>query len=269
MKSPTTSFSAAQLRRLILEESKRAHVGHIGSSLSIADIMTTLYADVLRIESPTDPQRDRFILSKGHAALCLYVALHLKGWIDRKQLSTYCAEGSQLGVHPEHHLPGVDFSTGSLGMGLSFATGRALGDKKSGNKNRVFVLSSDAECNEGVIWEATMFAAQHQLSNLILMVDYNQQQAFGYTKEVLDMSPMRQRWASFGWDAHDVDGHDRAAMASVISNLNTESGAPHVLIAHTTFGKGVSYMENKIKWHYWPMTDDEFSTAIKEVEATA
>ena len=259
--------SSRQIRRIILDQSKRAHVGHIGSALSIVDIITALYGLVLRIPDPDDPDRDRFVLSKGHAALALYAALFLKGWISEKILNTYCGDGTVLGVHPEHVLRGVDFSTGSLGQGLSMGAGAALAARLQQSSRRIFVLVSDAECNEGSLWEAVMFAAHHHLSNLIAIVDLNGQQALGYTHQVLNLSPMAERWRAFGWDVCEVDGHDVSAITRTIRDLNTSSGPPHVLIAHTIFGKGVSFMENQIKWHYWPMSEEEYQQALREVEA--
>lgn len=253
------------IRRIILQQSKRANVGHIGSALSIADLLAALYGFVLRGDGPADWHRDRFILSKGHAALALYAALRLKEWLTDEELDTFCAEGSFLGVHPDHGLPGVEFSTGSLGLGLSFGAGSALAARLQQSSRRVFVLVSDAECNEGSLWEAVTFAAHHQLANLVAIVDLNGQQALGYTDDVLSMTPLGDRWRAFGWDVHDVDGHDVKAVATTIDNLDG-SGPPHVLIARTRFGKGVSFMENTIKWHYWPMSDEEFRRAVREVE---
>jgi transketolase len=259
---------AREIRRIILQQSKRAHVGHIGSALSIADIVATLYTSVLTISDPGDPERDRFVLSKGHAALTLYAALHLRGWLTDEQLNTYCADGSALGVHPEHTLRGVDFGTGSLGHGLSLGTGAAYAARLQGAARRVFVLVSDAECNEGSLWEAAMFAAHHRLSNLIAIVDLNAQQALGKTADVLDLSPLADRWRAFGWDAREVDGHDVQAIARTIEGLDTACGSPHVVIANTVFGKGVSYMERQLKWHYWPMSDEEFQQALADIQVT-
>lgn len=260
-------IEAQHVRRIILEQSKRANVGHIGSALSIADIIATLYDDVLRIESPDDASRDRFILSKGHAALALYATLSLKGWLPAAALDTYCADDSLLGVHPERALRGVDFSTGSLGHGLAMGAGAALAARLQGSSRRVFVLVSDAECNEGALWESVMFAAHHRLSNLVAIIDLNGQQALGYTDEVLSLSPMPERWRAFGWDVHEVDGHDRLELTATIEGLDTKAGPPHVLVARTTFGKGVSYMERQIKWHYWPMSEGEYEQAMKEIGA--
>lgn len=252
---------------MILEQSKRAHVGHIGSSLSIVDLLAVLYSqtDILRIPAPGDPARDRFILSKGHAALALFCALHLRGWLPAETLDTYCADDSLLGVHPEHGVPGVDFATGSLGMGLGFAAGCALAARIENTDRRAFVLVSDAECNEGAMYEAALFAAQHRLANLVLLVDDNKQQAFGYTKDVLQPTPLAEVWHALSWDTHVVDGHDHDALAETLRGLDYTTGKPHVLLAQTVFGKGVSYMEGVIKWHYWPMTDEEYAQALSEV----
>jgi transketolase len=256
---------AHELRLIVLDQSKRAHVGHIGSELSIVDLIAVLYGHVLRIEAPTAPDRDRFILSKGHAALTLYGALALRGVIPTVALDTYCADDSLLGVHPEVALDGVDVSTGSLGQGLSIGTGSALAGRILGTSHRVFVLLSDAECNEGSVWEAAAFAAHNRLGNLTAVIDLNGQQALGYTDEVLSMSPMAPRWQSFGWDVHEVPGHDIAALVETFDALDHRSDTPHVIIAKTTFGHGVDFMENQIKWHYLPMSDDQYASAITQV----
>lgn len=252
------------MRQIIIEQSKRAHVGHIGSALSVADIIAALYRDVLRVEDTEDPERDRFILSKGHAALALYSALHLRGWMTEEELMSYCADDSLLGVHPEHALRGVDFSVGSLGQGLSFGAGSALAARLRNSARRVFVLVSDAECNEGALWEAAMFAAHHKLSNLTAIVDLNGQQAFGYTSEVLSLSHMPERWRAFGWDVVEVDGHNVEELSAALKGMDDER--PRCVVARTVFGKGVSYMEGQIKWHYYPMSDDEYSMALREIE---
>jgi transketolase len=264
----TTNFSE-RIRRSIIDESQRAQVGHIGSALSIADIVATLYGDILNIEDSGAADRDRFVLSKGHAALALYAALEAAGRLSPEVLSTYCSDGSQLGAHPEHVLEGVDFSTGSLGQGLSIATGAALAARMQRSKRRVFALLSDAECDEGAVWEAAMFASHNQLSNLVAIVDVNGQQALGYTCDVLDLTPLDARWRSFGWDVHVVDGHDPVEMRMTIEGLDTDAGAPHVLLAQTTFGKGVSYMENQIEWHYWPMDQEHYERALEDLAAAA
>ncbi len=258
---------ARQIRRVILEQSKRANVGHIGPALSVADIIAVLYGGVLRATDPKDPERDRFVLGKGHAMLAVHAALYLKGWLSQQELDTYCGDGSLLGVHPEYGLRGVDFATGSLGQGLSLAAGAALAARLQQSPRRAFALLSDAECNEGSVWEAVMFAAHHRLASLIAIVDLNGQQALGYTDQVLSLRPLGERWRVFGWDVHEVDGHDVAALKETLAALDTATGPPHVLIARTTFGKGVSYMEGQIKWHYWPMSDAEYRQALQELEA--
>jgi transketolase len=257
--------AAAAIRRIILRQSHRANVGHIGSALSVADVLATLYTRVLRIPAPGDPDRDRFILSKGHAALALYAALAMKGWLSPADLDRYCGDGTLLGVHPESTLPGVDLSTGSLGLGLSIGAGAALAARYQGSSRRVFVLLSDAECNEGSVWEAVMFAAHHRLVRLVALVDENGQQAFGRTRDVLDLSPLSARWAAFGWDVSDVDGHDPAAIEEAIAAGERRAAGPRVLILRTVFGRGVSFMEGQLRWHYLPMSEAEYRTAMAEV----
>lgn len=262
-------ISPQEIRRIILEQSKRAHVGHIGSALSIADILAALYGGILHIPSPDSANRDRFILSKGHAALALYATFYLCGWIDQEQLDTFHSDNSTLGVHPEHTLTGIDFSTGSLGHGLSMGVGAALAARLQNSQRRVFVLISDAECNEGSLWEAVMFAAHHSLANLVAIIDLNGQQALGYTQEVVSLTPMAERWRAFGWDVHEVEGHNVDSLKQTLTGLDTVNGLPHVVVARTTFGKGVSFMENEIKWHYLPMSDDQYRTALHEIGVTA
>ena len=266
-RDPATSLPALakQIRLAILHGSKRANVGHVGSALSVTDIITALYGQVLRVQAPDDPQRDRFILSKGHAALALYAALRARGWIDDETLASYCRDHSLAGTHPEHQLPGVDFSTGSLGQGLSFGAGAALAAQLSSSDRRVYVLLSDAECNEGSVWESVMFAAQHRLANLVAIVDVNGQQALDHTHRVLDLSPLDARWAAFGWQTQVVDGHDLEQLTAALT-CESASGAPRVVVARTVFGKGVSFMEGQIKWHYMSMNDDEYRLALEQVD---
>ena len=267
-----------EMRRLILEHSKRANVGHIGSCLCVVEIVAALYSNVLRIPSPSSPDRDRFILSKGHAALALYAALVLKGYLAEDALDSFCGDGSLLGVHPEAALTGVDFSTGSLGHGLSIAAGSALAARMQRSSRRAFCLISDGECNEGSVWEAAMFAAHHRLENLTAILDLNGQQAFGLTRDVMDLSNMAERWQAFGWQTSEVDGHSIEDLTKALSE--PANGAPRLVIAHTTFGKGVSYMEqgvpvtrknlpvNRINWHYLPMSAAEYEIALSGLKAS-
>jgi transketolase len=258
--------SAYEISRIVLEQSMRAHVGHIRSALSITGILAALFGGVLR-GGPGDPDRDRLILSKGHAALALYAALHLRGWLSIEDLATYCADNSLLGVHPDSALVGVDFSSGSLGHGLSIGVGSALAARMQQSNRSVFVLVSDAECDEGSLWEAVMLAAHHRLANLVAIVDLNGQQALGYTRDVLSLDSLGDRWNAFGWDVRDVDGHDVEALTNAFSSLPARRDAPHALIAHTEFGHGVSYMRNQIKWHYLPMEPADYERALDDIKS--
>jgi transketolase len=263
----TRRISAQDVARVVIEQSRRANVGHIGSGLSIAGIIAALYNDVLNRPArgaASYAERDRFILSKGHAALALYAALYLRGELSEEQLNTYCGDGSLLAVHPEHDLPGIDFSTGSLGHGLSLGAGAALAARMQGSPRRVFVLLSDAECNEGSTWESVMFAAHWKLSNLTVIVDNNGQQAMGYTCDILNQENAIERWRAFGWQAVQIDGHNSTALRSAL--LAKSDKHPRVIIADTTAGYGVSFMERQVKWHYLPMTADEYEQAKIEVE---
>lgn len=268
-----------EMRLTVLRCSKRADVGHIGSCLCVVDILAAIYGHVLKAASPRDPDRDRFVLSKGHAGLALYAALAQKGWISAKDLETFCGENSLLGVHPEAALPGVDFSTGSLGHGLSMASGAALAARMQGSARKVYCLISDAECNAGSVWEAAMFAAHQGLSNLHVVLDWNGQQAFGLTREVINVPNLAERWRAFGWRVTEVDGHSIPQIAGALL-AEDASSAPHLLLARTLFGKGVSYMEqglpltqnrlpvHLINWHYLPMSETEYEIAIKEVKGS-
>jgi transketolase len=266
------------VRRIILDQSRRANVGHIGSCLCVVEILCALYGKVLRAASPSDPDRDRFILSKGHAALALYAALALKNWIDQRELDAFCGDNTALGVHPEHTVSGIDFSTGSLGHGLAFAAGAALAARMQRSNRRVYCLISDAECNEGSLWESVMFAACQRLGNLTAIIDLNGQQAFGLTRDVMDCSNLGERWRAFGWAPAEVDGHSVDDLTGVLSCPTEPDGAPRVMLARTVFGKGVRYMEQgiavsqyqlparAINWHYLPMTEHEYNLAISDLE---
>ena len=284
LNSPHPRVTSKAIRRIVLEQSKRAHVGHIGSALSVADIIAVLFSgrvDTIGSEAAVAPDsgasgdraslglRDRFVLSKGHAALAVYAALHLQGKMTEETLLTYCGNGGSLGVHPERELAGIEFSSGSLGQGLSVGCGAALAKRLKREPGRVRVLLSDAELNEGSTWEAVMFAAHGKLDNLDVIVDVNGQQALGMTKDVLDLAPLVPRWQSFGWEVRQADGHDPEALVSSLAIMAKGSGKPQVLLAKTVSGKGVSFMESQVKWHYFPMSEPEFITAMAEVERAA
>lgn len=269
--------SPKEMRRIILNQSRRANVGHIGSCLCVVEILSALYSSVLKISNPKDPERDRFILSKGHAGLGLYAALVLKGWLSDEELNTFCGDNTFLGVHPVPDIPGVDFATGSLGQGICIAVGSALAARLQDSKRRVFCLISDGECNEGSVWEAAMLAAQHRLSNLNVIVDCNGQQALNLTRDVLDQWNLAERWRNFGWSSAEVNGHSVSDLADA---LNASSGErPKVIVARTVFGKGVSYMEQgiplsqthlpiqSVNWHYLPMSEHEYRLAMDQLES--
>ena len=268
---------ARKIRRIVLTESKRVNVGHIGSCLCVVDILSVLYGRILNVPSPDAADRDRFILSKGHAGLALYAALHLRGWLSRAELHTFFGEATLLGVHPEHAIAGVDFSTGSLGHGIGLSVGAALAAKLERSGRRVVCLLSDGECNEGSVWEAVMFAAHRGLDNLTAIVDFNGQQAFGSLADVIDQRNLVERWRCFGWEAEEVDGHDIDGLTARLS-APPRDARPRVLVARTVFGKGVSFMErgvarsrpdlrpNRINWHYLPMSDSEYAQAMAELE---
>ena len=264
MNAVERSAYANAIRRTIIEQSYRARVGHIGSALSIADLVAAVIS-AANLEGDAD--RDRIVLSKGHAALALYAALHLEGRLEEGAIDTYCADGTLLGVHPEHGLEGIDFCTGSLGHGLSVGAGAALAAKRHGSDRRVFVIMSDAELNEGSTWEAVMFAAHHRLDNLTLLIDLNGQQALGYTHEVIDLGAVAGKLSAFGWSAESVPGHDQEALATALEPAG--EGMPRAIVAETTFGYGVSFMESQIEWHYLPLDDEKFATALGELELRA
>jgi transketolase len=258
-------LSSRNIRRMIIEQSNRVHIGHIGSALSIVDILVALYSGTLNVNNAKEKDRDRFVLSNGHTALALYVVLQQVGIISQEQLDSFCSNGSYLGVHPDSSIDGVDFSTGSLGQGLSFGVGSALAARIQKSSRRVFVLMSDAECNEGSVWEAIMYSSHMHLSNLVVIIDLNGQQAMGYTKNIINLSPMGDRWEAFNWDVHNVDGNDVDQMKQVLTSLEYCNGQPHVLIANTTFGKGISFMENQIPWHYLPLSPEEYKKSLEEL----
>jgi transketolase len=261
-----SAVTAQNIRRIIIEHSHAAHVGHIGSALSVADIIALLFSEILTISAVDDPMRDRFILSKGHAALALYGALHLRGIVTASQLRSYCTDGTLLSVHPDFHLPGIDYSTGSLGNGLGVAAGIAFGARLKQRSHKVFVLLSDAECNEGSVWEAVMFAAHHGLSSLVAIIDNNGQQALGETKDILDLRPLDEKWRSFGWNVLTADGHSAPALTRAFAQAQAQAQAPSVIIANTVMGHGVSFMENDMRWHYLPLSDAQYAQAMAEID---
>jgi transketolase len=257
------------MRCRILEQSLESQVGHIGSALSIVEIMAVLWARILRHPATRDPDRDRFILAKGHAALALYTVMHGLGLLDDDALHTYCKDGSSLGAHPERGLAGVEVTTGSLGQGLSVGCGLAHALRSRRSPARVFVVISDAECNEGQVWEAVMFAAHNGLDNLIVVVDVNGMQAMGRTEEILDLSPLGPRWRAFGWHDQEVDGHDAESLYAALTTGLEQRRGPAVVLAHTVAGKGVSFMEHQLIWHYRNITPQLARRAVYEIGGCA
>jgi transketolase len=266
----TTRDLARRIRAHALRMTHLSNASHIGSCLSMADLLAVLYGQALRIDpaQPRDALRDRFILSKGHGAAILYAVLAECGFFSLSQLDTYCQDGSSLIGHVNHHVPGVELSTGSLGHGLPVGCGMALAAHREGNPQRVFVLLSDGELDEGSNWEAILFAPHHHLDNLIAIVDYNKIQSFGSVEEVLNLHPLADKFRAFQWGVREIDGHDHTQISHALTELPAEPGKPTAIIAHTIKGKGVSFMENQLKWHYSSPNADQLAVALAELERT-
>ncbi len=259
---------ARRIRGKLVEMSHRSGAAHLGSSLSCVDILVALYWTALSIdpENPSHPGRDRFILSKGHAASALFATLAFKGFFLTEILDTFAEPGSCLEEHPGPGCaPGVEAATGSLGHGLSLGIGMALAGRIQEQLYRVFTLLSDGECNEGSVWEGAMFAAGQRLDNVLAIIDFNKWQATGRSCEVMALNPLQDKWRSFGWSVHEVDGHNIKALADVLSNFPDESGCPVAVVAHTVKGKGVSFMEDDNNWHYRIPNAQEVLEAKKEL----
>lgn len=258
---------AAGIRRKSIDMTSLSGASHVGSCLSIADILAVLYSSVLRVDpaNPESPDRDRFILSKGHAAAALYAVLSEVGFLNDAELLSHCGDGSRLMGHASHHLPGVEFSTGSLGHGLPVGGGMAMADSMDGNDRRTVVLLSDGECDEGSNWEAIMFAGHHKLKKLMAIVDYNKIQSLKTTTDTLDLEPFADKWSAFGWAVEEIDGHDHAALLAAFTHALKQDDRPRVVICHTTKGKGVSFMENSVLWHYRSPQGEEYQAAVAEL----
>lgn len=259
---------ARQIRGLALQMVHRARASHIASALSIADILAVLYGGAMRF-SPTEPratERDRFILSKGHACVAVYAALAARGVMPLQDLESYGQDLSALMNHISHKVTGVEFSTGSLGHGLPFGVGKALAAKRRHEDWRTFVLLSDGEMDEGSNWEALMFAAHHKLDNLVAIIDYNKLQSMTTIAQTLALEPLADKLRAFGWAVREADGHDHQALSALLCSTPWESGKPSIVIAHTTKGKGVSFMENRVEWHYRSPNDEQLRLALAELE---
>ena len=258
-----------RLRRQVLKMVYEAPGGgHIGGAFSVVDILATLYFSILQ-HRPWQPDwsgRDRLIFSKGHCSLALYSALCESGYFESSLLETYCRDGGTLDVHPRvGSVPGIEWSTGSLGHGLSAGNGIALANRMDGRLNRVFVVMSDGELNEGSVWESFMFAAQHKLENLVAVVDFNKLISLDQTEAVLSIEPLHSRLESFGWGVRRIDGHDFQQLLTALNDLPAKPGKPTAVIADTVKGKGVSFMEGKFFWHVRELKDEEYEQALREL----
>ena len=258
------------IRKNIIKMVTVSNSSHVGSALSIVDILVTLYFKILNIDplSPEKEDRDRFILSKGHASTALYATLSKRGFFPEDLLNKYYIDGGVLPGHLDRNTGlGVEVSSGSLGHGLSIGIGMAIAAKYDNKNYKIYVLMSDGECDEGSTWEAAMLAAHLKLDNLIAIIDYNKIQSFGRIKEVVNLEPLYDKWVSFGWAVKEIDGHDYQELLWAFESLPIESGKPSMIIAHTVKGKGVSFMEDKLEWHYKSPTYEQYEIAIKEIDA--
>lgn len=259
--------TAKEIRKKIIEMKFKAQEEHIGSALSCVDVLAVLYYKILNID-PKDclnENRDRVVLSKGHAATALYAVLAKKGFFEEKLLDEYCKDGSKIAGHStKGSLPGVEATAGSLGHGLPIATGMALAGKMDKKDYKVFVLISDGECDEGTTWEAALFAAHNKLDNLTVIIDYNKWQAFGKTNEVLNLEPLAKKWESFGWAVKEINGHNFNEIEKALA-VPFESGRPNVIIANTVKGKGVSFLEDRLESHYIKINEDQYKKACEEL----
>lgn len=269
MKKSSTQL-AWLIRRHGIEMTHLSGGSHIGAVLSAADIIAVLYADIMHYdpENPKWDGRDRFIMSKGHAGAAIYAALAESGFFDTAELKTHYQNGSRLSGHVSHHLPGVDFSTGSLGHGLCAAAGMALAAKQDGKHHRVFAVLGDGECDEGSVWEAALFANQYRLENLVAIVDHNHMQSLDTCEKTLELEDFGAKWRAFGWNVIELNGHDHEALQAALVDTHNPGHKPTVVIANTVKGKGISFMENDILWHYrFPHDGWEYDGAVNELHA--
>lgn len=261
---------AQKIRINAVKMTNTARSSHIASVLSIADILAVLYGRILsfKADNPKWEKRDRFILSKGHAGAGVYSVLAESGFFDKTILETYCNNGSVLSGHVSHvNVPGVELSTGSLGHGLPVAAGMAYAARQSRQNHHVVTLLSDGECDEGSVWEAALFASHHALRNLIAIVDYNGLQSIGTTEQTLALEPFSDKWRAFGWEAVEVNGHDHDDLEKAINNAQQHSEKPTCILANTTKGKGVEFMEDSVLWHYRSPQGEEYEKAIAILES--
>lgn len=259
---------ANDARKLAVEMVYRAHASHIGGALSMCDILAVLYSSVLnyRPEYPDWPERDRFILSKGHSCVALYSILALSGYFPLNKLEEYGNDGTLFLSHTSHFVPGVEVSSGSLGHGLPIACGIALAAQRLQKHYKTYVLVGDGEMDEGSNWESLLLASTHNLSNICLIIDYNKLQGLGFSNQVLRLEPLQSKMEAFNWHVIQVDGHNHEALLNAFDEAKQTKDKPTAIIAHTIKGKGVSFMENELLWHYHSPNETEFFEAIKELE---
>lgn len=258
-----------ELRSTLVRMVESSRRGHLGSAFSLIEILRVLYDEVMHYDAsnPNMDSRDRFILSKGQGCLALYGILAEKGFFPESELWKFCQSDGILGGHPEHSVPGIEASTGSLGHGLSIGLGMAFNAKFEKKNHRTFVVIGDGESDEGSIWEAAMSAGKHKLSNLTVLIDYNKHQSYGSTYEVQDLEPLADKWRAFGWSTAEVDGHNVEQLESVLSSLPLDSNKPSTIICHTVKGKGVSFTENNLEWHHKNrITDEEIEALLGELK---
>lgn len=255
---------AQNTRAKVLKVAKLAHKGHIGSGLSICEIVVAILASANGVGSAKN-DRSRIVLSKGHAALAFYAALSEFGVITDDQLNSYCVNGTKFGTHPDSVQPGTDFMTGSLGQGIGFGVGSAMASKLQKRHDQTFVVLSDSELNEGSTWEALYIAGHNNLKSLVVVLDLNGQQAMGKTKDVLRLDGLPNQLEMVGWNCLSIDGHDAENLALACSRKLDDGSNPLLVIAKTIAGKGVSFMEGKVEWHYMPQSDDQHRLALEEV----
>ena len=259
------------IRRHGIEMTHISHGSHIGAILSVADIVAVLYNDVANIspENLKDENRDRIILSKGHAGAAIYAALAEKGFFDRAELKTHYADGSRLSGHVSHKgVPGVEFSTGSLGHGACVAAGMALNAKLDKKPYYTYAIVGDGECDEGSIWEMALFANQFKLNQFVVIVDHNKMQSLDFCENTLSLAPFAEKWKAFGWNVLDIDGHNHDELRAALNAAKQSTDKPTVIIANTVKGKGISFMEFDILWHYrFPHEGEEYDGALKELHA--
>ena len=262
---------AAQIRMDLLQMIYEGKTGHTGSSLSCTDILTTLYYGVMKLDpgNPKWEERDRFILSKGHAVEGYYCILADKGFFPKEELKTFSKFGSRLIGHPNNKVPGVEMNTGALGHGLSISVGMALAGKMNGKAYRVFTLMGDGEQAEGSVWEAAMAGAHYKLDNLVAVIDRNKLQISGNTEDVMALECLEDKWRSFGWEVTAVDGHDYKQLYEVLSSATKTEGKPTLVMAYTTKGKDVACMENVAHWHHGVPTEEQLELALKELAVKA